>query len=99
MNATGPTNLARLADRLGAPDAAASGRDVERVMAGLGRRARAASHRLALAAEGEKNAALRGMATAIRAAAPAVLAANADDVAEAKSRGQAGSFLDRLMLD
>ena len=99
MNATGPTNLARLADRLGAPDAAASGRDVERVMAELGRRARAASHRLALAAEGEKNAALRAMAACIRAAAPAVLAANADDVAEAKSRGQAGSFLDRLMLD
>ena len=99
MNATGPTNLARLADRLGAPDSAASGRDVERVMAELGRRARAAARRLALAAEGEKNAALRAMAACIRAAAPAVLAANADDVAEAKSRGQTGSFLDRLMLD
>ena len=99
MNATGPTNLARLADRLGAPDAAASGRDVERVMAEMGRRARAAAHRLALAAEGEKNAALRAMAARIRAAAPAILAANADDVAEAKSRGQAPAFLDRLMLD
>ncbi len=39
------------------------------------------------------------MAACIRAAAPAILAANADDVAEAKSRGQAGSFLDRLTFD
>ena len=99
MNATGPTNLARLADRLGAPDAAASGRDVERVMAELGRRGRAASRRRDHAAEGEKKAAQRAMAACTRAAAPAALAANAEDVAEAQSRGQTGSFLDRLMLD
>jgi glutamate-5-semialdehyde dehydrogenase len=101
MNATGPTNLARLADRLnaGQADSAASTREVARMMTELGRRARVAARDLGLAREGEKNAALRGMAAAIRAAAPAILAANADDVAEAKSRGQTGSFIDRLMLD
>jgi glutamate-5-semialdehyde dehydrogenase len=101
MNATGPTNLARLTDRLnaGQADSAASTREVARMMTELGRRARVAARDLGLAREGEKNAALRGMAAAIRAAAPAILAANADDVAEAKSRGQTGSFIDRLMLD
>ena len=39
------------------------------------------------------------MAAAIRAAAAAILAANADDVAAAKAAGQTPAFLDRLALD
>jgi glutamate-5-semialdehyde dehydrogenase len=83
-------------------NAAATGKaagDVAAVMADLGRRARAASRRLALATAEEKNAALTAMAAAIRAAAPTILAANRDDMAEARAAGQTSAFLDRLMLD
>jgi glutamate-5-semialdehyde dehydrogenase len=39
------------------------------------------------------------MAASIRASAKAILAANAENVAEAKSNGQTGAFIDRLTLD
>jgi glutamate-5-semialdehyde dehydrogenase len=73
--------------------------DVAAVMADLGRRARAAARRLALATAEEKNAALTAMAAAIRAATPAILAGNRDDMTEARAAGQTSAFLDRLMLD
>ncbi len=73
--------------------------DVATVMADVGRRARAAARRLALATAEEKNAALTAMAAAIRAAAAAILAANRDDMTEARAAGQTSAFLDRLMLD
>jgi glutamate-5-semialdehyde dehydrogenase len=95
MNAT--NTLVRLADRLNAPDAE-SVPDVAGLMAELGRRARAAARRLALAGTAEKDAALGAKAAAIRAAAPAILAANAEDVDEAKAGGQSAAFLDRLAL-
>ena len=47
----------------------------------------------------EKNAALTAMAAAIRDAASTILAANRDDMAEARAAGQTSAFLDRLMLD
>ena len=62
-------------------------------------RARAAAHALALAPAAQKNRALAAMAKAIRAARAAILAANAEDVAEAKSAGATAAFLDRLTLD
>ena len=68
-------------------------------MAEMGRRARAAAQRLGLATAAEKDAALKAMAAAIRASAKAILAANAEDVAEAKGSGQPAAFLDRLTLD
>ncbi|WP_051434997.1 glutamate-5-semialdehyde dehydrogenase [Microvirga flocculans] len=68
-------------------------------MADLGRRARAAARRVALAGAEEKNAALRSMAASIRARAGAILAANAEDLAEARAKGQPAAFIDRLMLD
>ena len=52
-----------------------------------------------LAAPARKNRALAAMAAAIRASRAAILAANAEDVAEAKSAGVAAAFLDRLTLD
>jgi glutamate-5-semialdehyde dehydrogenase len=73
--------------------------DLAGLMGRVGRDARAASRRLALASSGEKDAALRAMAAAIRAAKPRILAANGDDLAEARGRGQNPAFLDRLALD
>ena len=68
-------------------------------MCAIGRDARSASHALALAPAARKNNALAGMAKAIRLARSAILDANAEDVAEAKSGGATAAFLDRLTLD
>jgi glutamate-5-semialdehyde dehydrogenase len=57
--------------------------------------ARAASHDLARSTAAQRNDALRAMATALRDQAPAILAANAEDVAQ--STGNA-AFRDRLSL-
>ena len=48
---------------------------------------------------GARNRALAAMAKAIRGSREDILAANAEDVAEAKSAGAASAFLDRLTLD
>ena len=72
---------------------------LEATMLEIGRDARAAARVLALAAPARKNRALAAMAAAIRASRAAILAANAEDVAEAKSTGVAAAFLDRLTLD
>ena len=68
-------------------------------MADLGRRARQAARHVALASSEQKAAALRAMAAAIRARTGSILAANAEDLDEAKSRGQTSAFIDRLTLD
>ena len=73
--------------------------DIAAAMGEIGRRARAAARALALAPADQKNRALGAMATAVRAQAPALLAANAEDVAEARAAGVTGAFLDRLALD
>jgi len=69
------------------------------VMGEIGRDARSAARALALAPAAQKNAALVGMAKAIRHARSAILDANAEDVAEAKSAGATAAFLDRLTLN
>lgn len=71
----------------------------DELMHKIGTRARAAAHDLSLASTQTKNAALRVAADALRAATPAVLAANAKDLAAAKAAGRPASFIDRLMLD
>jgi glutamate-5-semialdehyde dehydrogenase len=73
--------------------------DIDATMRDIGRRGRAAARVLALAPTAQKDKALAAMARAIRAATPAILAANAEDVAEAKSQGATAAFLDRLALD
>jgi glutamate-5-semialdehyde dehydrogenase len=78
------------------PDIAATMRDT---MLSLGRRAKAAARVLALASSEQKNRALAAMAAAVRADKPAILAANADDLADGRAAGLAGSFLDRLALN
>jgi glutamate-5-semialdehyde dehydrogenase len=54
---------------------------------------------LALAPAARKDTAVAAMAEAIRARTPDILAANAQDVAEAKASGATPAFLDRLALD
>ena len=73
--------------------------DVAAAMAGIGRRAKAAARVLALASTEQKDRALTAMAQAIRAAKSDILAANAEDVADAKSSGAKPAFIDRLALD
>jgi glutamate-5-semialdehyde dehydrogenase len=73
--------------------------DIAASMREIGRRARAAARTLALAPAEQKNRALHLMATAIRAQVSPILAANAEDVAEARTAGVTGAFLDRLALD
>ena len=53
---------------------------------------------LALASPEQKNRALDAMERAIRANAPAILAANAEDVAEVRAGGATSAFIDRLTL-
>jgi glutamate-5-semialdehyde dehydrogenase len=65
----------------------------------LAETARTASRALALAPTEKKDAALRHMARRLREAAPAILAANAEDVAAANTSGKNAAFVDRLLLD
>ena len=65
----------------------------------IGREARKAARALALAPVAQKNKALAAMAKAIRGSREVILAANAEDRAEAKSGGATVAFLDRLALD
>ena len=64
----------------------------------LGRRAKAASRRLAQASTAEKNAALLEAADVLLARGSEILAANVMDLAAAESGGMAASALDRLRL-
>src|SRR6476646_7343394 len=72
--------------------------DLPALMTELAARARAAARVLALASPEQKNSALDAIARAIRSHAPAILAANAEDVAEARAGGTTSAFLDRLTL-
>jgi glutamate-5-semialdehyde dehydrogenase len=69
------------------------------LMRGIAQDARAAARVLALASPAQKNKALAAMAKAVRRSRNAILAANAEDQAEAKSGGATEAFLDRLSLD
>ena len=73
------------------------GSDVADLMRDIGHATRAAARVLALAPTTMKNAALAAMAAAIRVRKREILAANADDLAEAAALGAA--FRDRLALD
>ena len=73
--------------------------NLEATMHALGRQARDAARVLALAPAAQKNRALAAMAKAVRGSRAAILAANAEDVAEAKSAGASAAFVDRLTLN
>jgi glutamate-5-semialdehyde dehydrogenase len=73
--------------------------DLNAAMAEIGRRAREAARQLALASPEAKIAALTTAAQAVRSRANEILAANAEDLAEAKRAGISAALLDRLALD
>ncbi|MBI3269046.1 MAG: glutamate-5-semialdehyde dehydrogenase [Planctomycetes bacterium] len=72
---------------------------LEREMEEIARAAREAAERLTEAPAETREAALRGLADRLRAAAPEILAANAEDVAAARAAGVGAAKLDRLALD
>ncbi|HEY7661574.1 MAG TPA: glutamate-5-semialdehyde dehydrogenase [Xanthobacteraceae bacterium] len=82
-----------------APLKTVEGSDIAALMRALGQDAKSAARMLALAGTAQKDAALAGMAEAIRRNSAGILAANAQDVADAKAAGASAAFLDRLALD
>ncbi len=72
--------------------------DVAAYMREVGASARVAARELARAGTDSKNTALRAMGAAMRRDADRLLAANAQDVAAAKTAGQDAAFVDRLTL-
>ncbi|MGJ5133564.1 glutamate-5-semialdehyde dehydrogenase [Bradyrhizobium oligotrophicum] len=72
--------------------------DLPALMNDLAKQARAAARVLSLAPAEQKNRALDAMERLIRARADTIIAANAEDVVEAKAAGITSSFLDRLTL-
>jgi glutamate-5-semialdehyde dehydrogenase len=73
--------------------------DLEQDMLAMGRRARAAARKLALASPEARTRAISGMAKALRARAADVLKANAADQDAAREKGMDSAMLDRLGLD
>ena len=73
--------------------------DVTEVMAELGRNARLAARKLAIATPEQKRTALLTAAGAINAHRKGILAANAKDMAAARTKGISAAFLDRLELN
>ncbi len=76
-----------------------TGMDLEAAMLAIGRAAAASRAPLALADGATRNAALLAAARAIRTQAPAILAANAEDMRVARARGLSAALLDRLLLN
>jgi glutamate-5-semialdehyde dehydrogenase len=72
--------------------------DLPALMTGLASQARGAARVLALAPPEQKDRALQAIERAIRSHAQAILAANAEDVAEVRAGGATSAFIDRLTL-
>ncbi len=73
--------------------------DPQSIIADMGARARGAASALARTSTVAKSGALFSAAAAIRRHAPAILAANADDVAAGTAAGLTPAMIDRLTLD
>jgi len=72
---------------------------LEATMRNIGREVRLAGRALALASGAQRNRALAAMAKAIRGSKAAILAANVEDLADARAARATTAFLDRLTLD
>jgi glutamate-5-semialdehyde dehydrogenase len=72
--------------------------DLPALMTGIAAGARAAARVLAQASTSQKNKALEAMAAALRRSVAVILAANAEDVADARADGATNAFIDRLAL-
>lgn len=77
----------------------ASSPDTAALLAEMGTRARAATRAVALSPAETRNTALAAMARTLRERAGDILAANRQDMADARAQGQPAAFLDRLSLD
>jgi glutamate-5-semialdehyde dehydrogenase len=73
--------------------------DISSLLHAIGQRAKDAARALALATAARKDAALAAMAAAIGAHQRDIMAANRQDLADAKAAGANAAFLDRLALD
>jgi glutamate-5-semialdehyde dehydrogenase len=82
-----------------APLKTIEGTGIAAAMHDIGRRAKGAARTLALSPTAQRDAALAAMAKSIRDNEAGILAANAEDVAEAKGAGATSAFIDRLSLD
>ncbi len=82
-----------------APQRSESPDDIAAAMEAIGRAAKEAARLLALTPAKAKNAALQAAAAAIRANKAGILAANAQDLAEAEAKGLAAPLRDRLVLN
>jgi glutamate-5-semialdehyde dehydrogenase len=74
------------------------GSSIAAAMTDIGCRAKGAARTLALSPAAQRDKALGAMAQAVRDSEAGILAANAEDVAEAKASGVNAAFLDRLTL-
>lgn len=90
--ANAAVNVDEPGDGAGAPVSLAD------LMLDIGQRARKAARVLALTSDAERAGALKSAAQAIRADTEGLLAANAEDVAEARAGGRIEAFIDRLQL-
>ena len=79
-------------------DAVTASPDIDRLMAEIGRQARAASRPLSFASTDSKNQALNAMADAILARRAHILAENARDLQDVEGTGMLASSIDRLTL-
>lgn len=84
---------------MSAPLKALDGADLPSLMSELAAGARRAERVLAVAPAKQKNDALAAMAASVRANASKIIAANAEDVSEARANGETSAFIDRLALD
>ena len=75
-----------------------SSEDTAELLAGIGRKARAAARPLAIASAERKHAALIGMAEAIVRGEAAILDANAIDLKNGEEAGLSSAMMDRLKL-
>lgn len=73
--------------------------EIREIIHGMGAKARAAAHALAVLEPAQKNAILRAMAAGLREDAQAILAANALDIEAGEANGLSPAMLDRLRLD
>ncbi|HEY3889827.1 MAG TPA: glutamate-5-semialdehyde dehydrogenase, partial [Caulobacteraceae bacterium] len=76
-----------------------AGLNLDALMSAMGREAQRGADALRLATAETRTAAITGMARAIRAQAPRILAANAEDQAAGRAAGLSAAMQDRLTLD
>ena len=73
--------------------------EIKEIILGMGAKARASAHALAVLDADKKNAILRAMANGLRQNEQKILAANAQDIAAGEANALTSAMLDRLRLD